>query len=124
MKQFLYIVFALFLGLSPTLAYNSTDANFGGASFTVAQVSVTTSATKIYSAPSAFSSRWRGVIIRNGDSANPIYIGPDNTVTSGTGYIIKANEAFVLPVQADVWGIATGGTVVTYVEASSGTPTN
>lgn len=54
--------------------------------------------------------------IKNLDSANPIFLGPDNTVSSATGWQVDPGETFTFSgaggiYMGDVYAIATGGAV-------------
>lgn len=58
-------------------------------------------------------------VIQNLDAANPIFIGPDNTVTSATGFRIGPGSSLELDeVKGDIYARATGGAVDTRVLVS------
>lgn len=53
----------------------------------------------------------RTCVILQNVSANDCYIGPDNTVTTATGFYLKAGTSFIDIYSADAWwGIGSGGT--------------
>jgi hypothetical protein len=63
----------------------------------------------------------RTIIIRNLHATNVIYVGPDNTVTTGTGWPIDADtqQSFAFGHGIDLWVIADGaGTPVRIMEAA------
>ena len=72
-------------------------------------VSVTTSATKIFSV----DNRRVGFVISN-NSNSDIYIGPDDTVTTSNGTVVPARGNFgedgKFAWKGDVYGIAGSGT--------------
>ena len=62
-----------------------------GSTMTVGQVSVGTTATQVV----ASNTSRREVMIQNLDASNDIYCGPDNTVTTTSGFKIPAGAAFI-----------------------------
>lgn len=102
--------FLVFLLVLSTPCMGMDAANQGGTDFFTGQATVTTSATDVLPATKGYPQQ-RGWIIRNMDSANPIYIGRDNTLTTGNGFILKAGETITIGAQCNVWMISTGGSV-------------
>lgn len=90
----------------------SNVSEFGALDFTPGVGTVTTATQTVATLiPSVKDFIHRGWVIRNLDAANPIYVGKDATVSSTTGFPIKAGEVFTFPTQKPVWLIATGGSV-------------
>ncbi len=88
----------------------------GGApsAFTSGQVSVGTGAAVLIKASN--TSRYELLVV-NVDTVNPVYLGPDNTVTSTTGAYLGPGSAVTFRNTGAIYGRATGGTVtVTYAE--------
>ena len=58
--------------------------------------------------------------IKNADAAISVYLGADTSVTTSTGHLLKAGEAFAFENMPDeVWAIAASGTpTVTIIEWS------
>jgi hypothetical protein len=83
--------------------------------FTTAQFTVGTSAAKISDA----GSREDRVRVRNAHATNVLYVGPDSSVTTTTGYPIPAGASEVFDFSLTLWAIASGvGTTVGVLEIS------
>jgi hypothetical protein len=95
--------------------------------YTSAQLSVTTSATKLlwqtvpnYPVGGLGTSQYLAhqegdelpIAVRNTDASNPVYLGGSG-VTSSTGFLLKAGESMTFNVVGDdsLYAIATGATV-------------
>jgi hypothetical protein len=77
--------------------------------FTTAQFTVGTTASKIADA----GSRGDSVRVRNTHATNTLFVGPDNTVTTGNGYPIPAGQTETFNFSLTLWAIASGaGTTV------------
>lgn len=80
------------------------------------QVSVTTgSAIEITSGTPANAGGKYDINMLNTDGSNPVFLGPDNTVTSGNGHKLPAGAAISFRLEGKterVWARATGGTVI------------
>jgi hypothetical protein len=109
MKYFYVLVISCLLAFSSIPSLGMDAAAQGGTDFTTGQATVTTTASKVIAAQ-AYPGQ-RGFVIRNLDATNPIYIGHTSTVSSTTGWVIKAGESFTVPVQCDIWAISTGASV-------------
>lgn len=82
-----------------------------GGTITTGQATLGASAAQIVP---ALSTR-RSVAIRNHDAAITIYVGPSG-VTTGTGFIVRPNEAVTIRTTAAIFAVATSGTpVVSYL---------
>lgn len=81
----------------------NTSPNVG---VTLSKPTISSTAAEIAATPQAGRER---ILVQN-LSNKPIYIGPDNTVTSATGIRINKNAALELPWGEDlnVWGISAG----------------
>ena len=82
--------------------------------FTVARVNVTAAATKI-----ADNRIHKNCVLIKNLGAATVYIGPDNTVTTLTGYPLNKNESLSIGLQErtynmpgweaiEVWGVSAG----------------
>lgn len=83
---------------------NSVDA------FGIRNLTVSTSAILIVGPNDNPLPRQRAVIIRN-EGADDVFIGPDSSVLTTTGFAIPANGQVELPLlhNVEVWGIAAAG---------------
>lgn len=81
----------------------------GSGSMTVSRVSVTTSATKLADADTERES----LLVRPIDG--DVFIGNANTVTTGTGFKLKQDEALTLESSSAVWAIAAGTVAVSVI---------
>jgi hypothetical protein len=83
----------------------------GSSTISTAQVDIpTTGATLLV----AFRQSRGLVTLLNADGANPIYWGPAG-VTASTGFALSAGASITLSITAEIYAIATGGTVKVHV---------
>jgi len=92
---------------------NPEDASAGGP-FQAVAVTVTTSATRILSTPLKYR---RAIAIRN-NGASTIYLGENDSVTTSTGFPLKADEIFTADatVTGELWAIAGASVDVRVIE--------
>lgn len=92
---------------------NPEDASAGGP-FSVTAVSVTAVATRLPTIPLKYR---RAIAVRN-NGGNTIFIGPDSSVTTSTGFPLKTDEIFEADVATtgELWAIAASATDVRVIE--------
>lgn len=81
------------------------SANIGASRMIAAVVALSTTIAQ-YGAGSQYQ---RGLLIQNVDALISVFVGGDNTLTSSTGYLIKAGDSVWIPTSGPVWLIAASG---------------